>query len=155
MTKLQNGDGAAGRECIRVRIRLDFKGTGKPGRFIFGGKSTDRAAEEAREHQVSIFRNVPIQGIHIEDIDAGSDVYTVVDEMSRTEVSYAPLILTLSADSLESVIKFIAREDFRKIEMLYPETIALDRFDIERLMFGIHREMNEHRSWLERKYNLR
>jgi len=107
LTKLQAGDGIEYQCGIRVKVRLDFKGTGKPGRFLFGGKTTDKAAEEAREQQVSLLRNVPIQGIHIEDIDVGSDVYTVVDEINHPEVSYAPLVLTLNADSLESVIQFI------------------------------------------------
>jgi len=155
LTKLQGEDGTVERGSIRVKIRLDFKGKGKPGRFLFGGKSTDKAAEEAREQQVSILRNVPIQGIHVEDIDAGTDVYSVVDEINHTEVSYAPLVLTLNADGLESVIKFITRDDFRKIEIVDPDAISMTRYDIERLMFRIHLEMKEFRLWMERKYNLR
>jgi len=155
LTKLQAGDGIEYQCGIRVKVRLDFKGTGKPGRFLFGGKTTDKAAEEAREQQVSLLRNVPIQGIHIEDIDVGSDVYTVVDEINHPEVSYAPLVLTLNADSLESVIQFITRDDFRKIEVVEPDSLLMSRYDIERLMFRVHQEMKEFRAWMERKYNLK
>lgn len=143
------------RNGIKAKVRLDLKGTGKPGRLLFGGKSTDKAAEEAREQQVTIFRHVPIQGVRIEDIDVSTEVYTVPDEINNTEVAYAPLVLTMSADSLENLIRFIAREDFRKIEIMEPPVISLNSYGIERFLFRIHEELMEFRNWLERKYNLR
>lgn len=155
MSKVQGGDGAGDRDGILVKIRLDFKGTGKPGRFLFGGKPTDKAAEEAREQQVAIFRNVPMQGIHIMDIDVSSDVYTVHDEVTSSDTAYAPLVLTVKADGLENVIRFIAREDFRKIEILDPAYISLSHSEIERLLFRVHEELKEFKSRLERKYNLK
>ncbi|NPV74367.1 MAG: hypothetical protein HPY89_11460 [Pelotomaculum sp.] len=138
-----------------VKIRLDFKGTGKPGRFLFGGKPTDKAAEDAREQHVSVFRNVPIQGIQILDIDVSTDVYTVYDDLTNVDVAYAPLILTVKADGLEDIIRFITREDFRKIEILDPAFLTLSHLDVERLLFKVHEEMKEFRSRLERKYNLK
>lgn len=155
MSKIQGGDGTGDREGILVKVRLDFKGTGKPGRFLFGGKATDKAAEEAREQQVAIFRNVPLQGIHIIDIDVSTEVYTVYDEITNSDTAYAPLVLTIKADGLENVIRFITREDFRKIEILDPASISLGHNDIERLLFRVHEEMKEFRSRLERKYNLK
>ncbi|MCG9968124.1 hypothetical protein L9W92_08685 [Pelotomaculum terephthalicicum JT] len=154
MSNIQSGDGVD-RNGILVKVRLDFKGTGRTGRFLFGGKTTDKAAEEAREQQLTLFRNVPMQGIHIIDIDVSTEVYTVYDDIANSEVAYAPLVLTIKADSLENIIRFIAREDFRKIEVLDPASISLSHNDIERILFKIYEEMKDFRLWLERKYNLR
>lgn len=155
MSKIQGGDGAGDRDGILVKVRLDFKGTGKPGRFLFGGKATDKAAEEAREQQVAVFRNVPLQGIQIVDIDVSIDVYTVYDEVTNSETAYAPLVLTIKADSLENVIRFITREDFRKIEILDPAYLSMSHSDMERILFRVYEEMKEFRSRLERKYSLK
>jgi len=152
---IQSGDGIGDRNGILVKVRLDFKGTGKTGRFFFGGKNVDKAAEEYREQQLAVFRNVPMQGIHIIDIDVSTEVYTVFDDITNTEVAYAPLVLTIKADSLENIIRFIAREDFRKIEVLDPASISLSHSDIERILFRIYEEMKDFRLWLERKYNLK
>lgn len=153
MPNAKDEDSTADRDGIRAKVRLDVKGIGKPGRLLFGGKSTDKAAEEAREQQVTIFRHVPIQGVRIEDIDVSTEVYIVPDEINNSEVAYAPLVLTITADSLENVVRFITREDFRKIEIIEPPIISMNRYGIERLLFRIHEELMEFRSWLERKYN--
>ncbi len=141
--------------AIRVRIRLDFRGTSKPGRFIFGGRSIEKAAEEAREQNMAMFRNVPMQGIYIQDVDVGLDVYTVYDDVNNIDVAYAPVILELTADTLENLLRFIARDDFRKIEVLSPGSLTLHRYEIERLLFKVFEEMKNYKSFLERKYNLR
>lgn len=154
MPSSQGADGAGDRNGVLLKVRLDFKGTGKPGRFLFGGKPTDRAAEETREQQVSVFRNVPLQGIQIMDIDASTDVYTVYDDLTNSDTAYAPLVLTVKADSLENALRFIARDDFRKIEILDPAFITLTHSDIERLLFKVYEEMKEFRKRLEKKYNL-
>ncbi|AEF94866.1 hypothetical protein Desca_2027 [Desulfotomaculum nigrificans CO-1-SRB] len=140
---------------LRVRVRLDFRGVGKPGRFLFGGKPSDKIAEELREQQVAIFRNVPIQGIQVEEIDVSSEVYLVHDEVINAEVAYAPVVLQIRAETLEDVVKFIARDDFRKIEIIDPPNLALTRYDVERLLFRVAEEMRVYRSLLERKYNSR
>jgi len=137
---------------IKVKIRLDFKGTGKPGRFLFGGKSQEKSAEDAREQQVALFRNVPIQGIYIEDIDLSIDVFSVFDDILNTQVAYAPVTLTIRADALEDVIQFITREEFRKIEIIEPRNFSLTKQDTERLFFKIHHQLKRHINNLERKY---
>ncbi len=154
MSNSQATDNITDRDGILFKIRLDFSGTGKPGRFLFGGKPTDKAAEEAREQQITIFRNVPLQGMQIIDIDVSGDVYTVYDDINNSDTAYAPLILTVKADALENIIRFLARDDFRKIEILDPAYISLNHAEIERLLFKVHQEMKESRSRLERKYNL-
>ena len=140
---------------LRVRVRMDFKGISKPGRFLFGGKPGDKAAEDLREQQIAVFRNVPIQGIHVEEIDMSAEVYTVQDEITGSETAYAPVILQLRAETLEDVVRFIARDDFRKIEILEPANLALTKYDVERLLFRVTEEMRTNRSLMERRYNSR
>ena len=154
MSKFQ-GDGAGERDGILVRVRLDFKGAGKPGRFLFGSKPTDKVAEEIREQQAAIFRNVPIQGIQVMDIDTSTEVYTVFDDLANAEVAYAPLVLTVKADSLESVVRLVAREDFRKVEIMDPASVSFSHQELERLLFKVHEELLEYKNRLERKYNLK
>ncbi|MFZ5647743.1 MAG: hypothetical protein ACOY30_09025 [Bacillota bacterium] len=140
---------------IRAKIRIDFRGNAKPGRFFFGGKSVEKMAEEAREQNVAVLRNIPIQGITILDIDIGTEVYTYYDEISNTETAYAPVILDVAADSVEDLMKLLAREDFRKIDIISPPVINMERFEVERLLFRVAEEIKNFRSLMERKYNLR
>lgn len=144
-----------GDKDIRVKVRLDFKGIGRPGRLFFGGKTTDKAAEEAREQQVALLRNVPIQGIQINDVDLSLDIYTVYDDVNNTEVAYAPIVLELTVETIEDLVRFVARDEFRKIEILSPATLSLNKYEAERLMFRIAEEFRQYRSHLERKYNIK
>lgn len=155
MSTLQDDDRRNDRNGILAKVRLDFKGDSKPGRLLFGGKPSDKAAEEAREQQVAIFKNVPLHGVEIMDIDLSTEVYTVSDELTGTTTAYAPLILTIQADSLENIIRFIAREDFRKVEILDQAYVTLSHYEIERLLFKVYEETKEYRTRLEKKYNLR
>ncbi|MEW6171658.1 MAG: hypothetical protein AB1510_01120 [Bacillota bacterium] len=142
-------------KVIRARVRLDFRGVGRPGRLLFGGKTTEKAAEEAREQNAAVFRNVPIQGIKIEDINMSHEVYVVLDEATRTETAYAPLELTVVSDGVDDLVRLIFREEFRKIEILELESLVLGRYEIERLFFRIGEEVQRYRNALERKYNER
>lgn len=138
---------------VLARIRLDFKGIGRPGKLFFGGKNTERVAEDIRDQQVAMFRNVPIQGISIEDIDMNTEVYTVYDDINHTEVAYAPVVIVISADTLQDVLRFVAREEFRKIEILEPASVQLSKHDIERLFFRMSEELKASQQHMERKYN--
>jgi len=140
---------------IRAKIRIDFKGNAKPGKFFFGGKSVEKMAEEAREQNVAVFRNIPLQGITILDIDIGTEVYSFLDDISNTETAYAPVILDVAADSVEDLLKLVAREDFRKIDIISPPVINMDSLGVERVLFRVAEELKGYRSLLERKYNLR
>jgi hypothetical protein len=140
---------------IRLKIRLDFKGTAKPARFFFGGKAVEKIADEVREQNVAVFRNVPFQGIKIMDIDMGMDVYTVYDDVNNIETAYAPVILDVAADSMEDILKLIAREDFRKVEVISPGLVTMNKTDVERILFRVAEEIKGYRSYMERKYNLR
>jgi hypothetical protein len=145
-------EGVTSENGVRARVRFDFKGVSRRGRFLLGSKPTDRVAEESREQHVALFRNVPVQGIRIEDIDMGGQIYTVFDESSGAEVAFAPVEITLSSDNLEDIIRFVSREEFRRIEVLSPPSLLMSRIDIERLIFKVHEEMKHVREWIERKY---
>lgn len=95
---------------VRFKVRFDYRGTPRPARFFFGGKSTVEMAEEIRDQQVALWRNVPIQGITVEDMEMG-ELYKVYDEESEGEIAYAPLELVVLADSLEEMIRFAAKEE--------------------------------------------
>ncbi|MBP1760357.1 MAG: hypothetical protein H6Q63_1274, partial [Firmicutes bacterium] len=103
-------------EHIRVRIRVDFRGESKSGRFFFGGKSKELMAETMREQQVALLRNVPLQGIIIEDVDLSLDVYGVTEESGRRnhEVAYAPIILTLRIENIDDLLPLLIKPEFRK-----------------------------------------
>lgn len=140
--------------AISVKVRLDFKGQGRPGRFLFGGKPVDRDAEEVREQQVALLRNVPIQGIHIEDIDTSFDVYTVWDDENEVNLAFAPVILSITADNIEDLLRFVVRESFCKIEVIEPTSIVLSRYDLEHFLFKVSKEIKNYVAHLERKRNL-
>jgi hypothetical protein len=143
------------RKILRLRVRLDYKGVNRPGRFFFGGKATDEVAEEIREQQVGLMRNIPMQGVTIEEVDMSADVYTVFDEVMNAQVAYAPVVFTLQADGLEDILKFIVREEFRKIEIDDPDNLVLTKADVERLLFKLGEEVKNYRQVLERKYSNR
>ena len=138
---------------IRARIRLDFRGIGRTGRLLFGGKNTEKAAEEMREQYATVFRNVPLPGVKVEDINMAHEVYTVFDEIAGGEVAYAPLELMVVAEGIDDLVRLIFREEFRKIEILEPENAVLGRYDLERLFFRVGEELRRYHQALERKYS--
>ncbi len=139
---------------IRAKIRIDFKGSAKPGK-IFKGKPIEKIAEEIREFNVATFRNIPLKGIKIMDIDIGSEVYVVYDEITNIEVAYAPITLDVISDTLEDLMILVAREDFRKIEVISNHPISLTRIEAERMLYRVAEEIKDYRINLERKYNLK
>ncbi|KJR47593.1 FAD/FMN-containing dehydrogenase [Desulfosporosinus sp. I2] len=141
-------------EHIRVRIRVDYRGESKSGRFFFGGKSKELMAETIREQQVALLRNVPLQGIIIEDVDLSLDVYAVTEgEGRRThEVAYAPIILTLRIENLDDLLPLLIKPEFRKIEFLSPDTVSLHRLDMERLLYRLSQSFQQEMKILEQRY---
>lgn len=135
-----------------IRIRFDYAGAGKAGK-LFGSKNPEQAAEENRQHKVSLLRNVPIQGIRIEDIDMTQEIYLVMDEMTNKPIAFAPVIITFCADSLEAAIKFSMQEEFRTVEIVEPEKLELSCYEIEHLLFKVSEELGDYREYLVRKFN--
>lgn len=146
-------DGVLENTTITVRIRMDFKSEIK--NKLFANKNIIKAAEEAREQHVALLRNVPFQGIKVEDIDLGMEIYVVPDENIGEEVAYAPVYITLEADAFEDIIRFVMRDEFRKIEILSPSELYLSKQDAERFLFKVNTELRSYRNLLDKKYNLR
>ena len=142
-------------EHVRVRIRLDYRGESRNGRFFFGGKNKEQMAEAMREQQVALLRNVPLQGVMMEDVDLSLDIYTVTEGDGRRnhEVSYAPIVLTLRIENLDDVLPLIIKQEFRKIEFLSPENISLHRLDMERLLFRLSQSFQQEIKLFEQKYS--
>lgn len=137
---------------LRMRARFDYAGKVKSSK-LWGGKNLEQAAEEIRQQKMALVRNVPIQGIHIEDVDMSLDVYSIYDDITGKPVAYAPVLINFSADTLEDAIKFTMNEEFRTIEVLEPNEIPLTRVDIERLLYKVSQDVNTFKDYLERKIN--
>ena len=150
MVKVLVGDEIVQRP-MKAKIRLDYKGESKPGRFLFGGKNVEDVAELVREQKVALLRNVPVQGIQIEDIDMSAEVYVVQDEISGHSIAFAPVQITVNCDSMEDLGKFIVAEEFRKIEILEPEQMYYSRVEFERFLYKISQEIKTYSSQLERR----
>ncbi len=119
---------------IKIRVRFDYCGLPRPARFFFGGRGAKEVAEEIRQQQANMWRHVPIQGVHIEDIEF-FELYTVFDEVEETHAVYAPVELRATIDSLEDLLRFVIRDEFRRVEFIEPEQLNLINRDLERLFF--------------------
>ncbi|HBS58039.1 MAG TPA: hypothetical protein DEA44_02090 [Firmicutes bacterium] len=126
---------------LRVKVRFDFPGLTKTGRFFFGGKPSEELAEENRQQKANYWRNIPVQGMCIEEVNAELPIYFFHDEKTGEAMAYAPLEVTLHADCIEDIVGFIMRDEFRKIEILAPDHINVSRLDAERLFFRMNEAM--------------
>ncbi|MDN5364658.1 MAG: hypothetical protein PWQ91_1721 [Eubacteriales bacterium] len=140
---------------LKCKIRLDFRGVSKPGRLFFGSRSAEEIAEEVREQQISLLQNVPLQGTVIEQVDMSLPVYSLYDDLLGCEVAYAPAIITVTAETVEDLVRFIAREEFRTVEIVAPDNVLLTRVELERFLFRLSEEVNRRLQALERKYQMK
>lgn len=122
---------------IRAKIRFDYQGKARPSRFFFGKKSTEEAAIELRQQQAALWRNVPVQGILVEDLEMG-EIYYVFDDDVGDEVAFAPLELEVLADSICYLVRFAVREEFRRLKIMEPAQIYLSIRDMEQVFFEVH-----------------
>jgi hypothetical protein len=135
---------------IKIKLRFDYLGKPKSGK-LFGGKTVEQVAEEIRQQQVSLLRNVPVQGIRIEDIEMSQEVYLVMDEISGKTLAYAPVVITFYANSIEDAIKFSMKEEFRTVEIIEPEELMLSKSDMEKLLYKVSKELVAYKDYLMRK----
>lgn len=136
---------------LKLKVRFDYRGTAKRGRVLKSGVNELQAAEAIREQKANYLRNVPIQGIHIEDIDMSFEVYNVFDDIADEKAGFAPLTIMVTAESIEDAIRFVMKEEFRKVEVIEPAELHLSRLDIERLLFSVNDEIKTYRNYLQRK----
>ncbi len=127
---------------FKIKVRFDYRGVPRPSRFIFGGKKSREVAEELRQRQAAMWRNVPLQGVRIEDTDF-FDLYSVYDEIEDDVLFYAPMELTATVDSLEDCVRFICREEFKRIEILEPAQVSLSSRELERIFFKLSEAMQQ------------
>ena len=135
---------------LKIKMRFDYLGQAK-GSKLFGGKNLEQLAEDTRQQKVSSMRNIPIQGIRIGEIEMSQDIYSIVDDIDGKKLVYAPVVFTFYADSLEDVIQFVIKEEFRTVEIIEPESLTLNKNDIERLLFRMGKELSDYRGLLIRK----
>ncbi len=130
---------------IKLKMRLDFRAEEKSGKFFFGGKSCEAMAETIREQQMGLLKNVPLQGIAFDEFDASMDIYLVNegDQRRKKEVAYAPLLVTFFTDDIEDVVPLLIRPEFKKIEVLGPENINIERLELERLLYSIFKSVRQ------------
>lgn len=138
-------------KSLKVRLRFDYRGEKSGG--LFGRKTSEKVAEDLREHITALMRNVPRRGITIEEIDTNIEVYTIFDEETGRQAAYAPLEILVSADRIEDIIGLIMRPEFRRIEVMHPEETYLTNKDLERLLYKINEELNNFTQALEKKLN--
>lgn len=136
---------------IRFKVRFDFKADNKPRKFFFGGKSLEQAAQDAREEQIALLKNIPVQGVYFLDYDVSLEPYTIYDDLLGEKVAYAPVEITLNADSIEDIIRFVMREEFRKLEILEPPQMLITSNDLEKILFKMNEELKNRLMILDRK----
>ena len=121
---------------IRAKIRFDYRGTPRPPRFIFGGKGSKDVAEELRDQQAAMWRNVPLQGTQVDGIEY-LDIYTVFERSEEADISYAPIELLVQFDSIEDCLRFVCCEEFKRLQIISPNYINLSSRELERVLFKI------------------
>ncbi|HOQ24815.1 MAG TPA: hypothetical protein PLI94_08635 [Bacillota bacterium] len=141
MMRVKSGEGFAV-SPIRAKVRFDFRQNGKP-RGLFGRRRPEELAMEERERQLAILQNVPYQGITLEEIDGAKEVYSLPAPDGESEVAYAPVEMTVRADSIEDLIAFTLREELRKIKIVEPEEMILTNYDVERALFRMSEEYRD------------
>ncbi|MGE5509518.1 MAG: hypothetical protein ACM3RP_13695 [Chitinophagales bacterium] len=142
MVKGREGEGFLGVN-IKARVRFDFRGRPQAYRLFHGAKRATEVAAETRERELALLRNLPLQGIRVLEVDTSPEVYQVSDPVTGEEVGYAPVIIEVEADAIEDLVRFILREEFRKIEVLEPAEILLSHWDAERFLYRMGEEMKQ------------
>jgi len=135
---------------IQAKMRFDYTGRTKSGK-LFGNKNIEQLADNHRQQKVAKMRNVPMQGIRIDDIDMSQDIYTLVDDITGDRVAYAPVVITFVADNIDELVRFAVMEEFRTIEIIEPSEMLLVKGEIEKLLFRVSEELSGYREHLQRQ----
>lgn len=141
MLRVKSGEGFVVAP-IRAKVRFDFRQEARS-RGLFGRRRPEERALEERERQVAILRNVPFQGITLEEIDAAKEVYSLTTGEGEHKVAYAPVEMMVRADSIEDLIAFTLREELRKIKIVEPEEMVFTNYDVERALFRMSEEYRD------------
>ncbi len=128
---------------VKAKIRLDFKAEDGGRKFFWQRHDLQEVAKSLRSRQVSLLRNLPFQGVNVEELNVDREVYLVPDKENHQEVAYAPLELIVEAESIEDLMQFTLREEFRKIKIMEPGEISLSNGEVERLLFKVNEEYRD------------
>lgn len=133
------------KNMYRFRIRLDFRAEGKTGHFFFGSKSCVEVAKDVRDEQVSLYQNASYSGLSFQDFDTSLDIYLVKEDIRRKkqEAAYAPLLMTVTADHLEDISTLLWKPELKKIDILGPDNIHLEKSEIESLINRISKDFQQ------------
>lgn len=125
---------------VKAKIRLDFKAENKSTQFFWQKRNLRETAKNLRAREVSLLRNLPFQGIQIEELNTEQEVYLVPGSANLREAAYAPVEMVVAADSLEDLTQLTLKEEFRKIKVLEPEKLQLSPNEMERFLFKVNEE---------------
>lgn len=140
---------------LKMKLRFDYIGRPKSGK-LFGSKNIEQIADNTRQQKVTTMRNVPMQGIRIDEIDMSQDIYTLIDDITGNKVAYAPVVITFFAENIDDVVKFVVKEEFRTIEIIEPEELLLSKGDVEKLLFRFSQDLTDYREhWMRQMDNWR
>ncbi len=128
---------------VKARIRFDFKAEPKGRRFFWQRCDLQETAKSLRAKKVSLLKSLPFQGVNVTDLDTHQEIYLIPNDANDQEVAYAPVELTVEAESLEDLMQLTLREEFRKIKVMEPAELRLSTADVERLLFRVTEEYRE------------
>ncbi len=126
---------------IKCKLRFDVPGAVQAPKLFFGSSDTNAMAKQNRLKEVNILKNMPLQGITYEKISQDGEIY-LLEEDSGT-YAYAPIEVVLYADFLEDLLPLVLRDTFRRVEILEPRELSLDKFQGERLLVRLVKEYNQ------------
>lgn len=134
---------------VKAKIRLDFKAENGSKRFFWQKPNLQETAENLRSQKVALLRNLPFQGIQIEELNVDHEVYLVPGDDNIREAAYAPVEMVVEADSLEDLAQLTLKEEFRKIKVLEPDKLQLSTNEMERFLFKVNEEYRSELDELE------
>jgi hypothetical protein len=152
LARIEHGGGKLSK--LKIRVRFDYEGKSRRKKLINVNNSLEKA-EELRQQKAAFMRNIPIQGLEIIEIDMSQEAYTIRDEIEGQNISYAPMLVTVIADSIDAIIKFPMDEAFRTIEIIEPELLSVSRMELERAFCQVNFELLNYKQQLERKRDYR
>jgi hypothetical protein len=126
---------------LKAKIRFDYKAElGTTHRFFWQHRDLKQLAKDIRAKNVTLLRNLPFQGLIVEDLNLEQEVYLVPEDGNQQEVAYAPVEMVVQADSIADLMPLTLREEFRKIKVLEPAELSLSNVDVERFLFRVNEE---------------
>ena len=110
-------------------------------------KDLKQEAAAIRRKKADALQQIPKKGIDILEVDPNYTVYLKEEEGQM--IAYAPVEVLFDAESLEDAVPFLMSGDFRNVELMYPEHVALSPREFERFIEKVNDELKNYRACLE------